>query len=134
MIKKEDHLKIPGGSVLRYMCDRAMPVATLADPRCRELVRNADIIWAYNPERENASLVYGRERLQEIAAGAEDTMKGMVIAFRVDFSEGSRELELLCAAVQFFKGSHCYNGTAAKIDAPWRTEDYQLINVWERVV
>ena len=39
MIGKEEHLKMPGGSVLRYMCDSAMPVSALADPRCQKLIK-----------------------------------------------------------------------------------------------
>ena len=94
-MKKEDFRKI------------ARPVREIENPKVREAMKEAGIIWGCDTASDNVSLFYGRDRLEDIAQDSTskfDTRK--IIAFELDFRTG--ELEDLYAAIEVLCGSCCY--------------------------
>ena len=71
----------------------------------RALLNNADVIYAVQTDRGHEVLVYGREKLQRIAAS--EIPEGARV-LRVGLSDGARQLESLLALVHETKGSHDY--------------------------
>jgi len=74
-----------------------------------QVVRPADLIFGVHPDRVGeGACFFGLERLKQIAAGMQGGgAKG--IRFRIDWTEESEHLEMLCAAVTVLKGKDCYS-------------------------
>jgi hypothetical protein len=71
----------------------------------RALLNDAEVIYAVQPGVSREVLVYGREKLQRIAAS--EIPEGARV-LRVGLSDGGRQLESLLALVHETKGSHDY--------------------------
>jgi hypothetical protein len=75
----------------------------------RSLLNNADVIYAVETERGRDILIYGREKLQQIAAS--DVPEGARV-LRVGLTSDGCQLDSLLNLVRETKGFHDYAGPA----------------------
>ena len=88
--------------------ERAVPIQIFQDPQSREIVKQADLIYAWDTHSKLPLLFYGERRLGDIAAGRHDgRSQGMVV---IAIDARADQLEYLYAAVEVLKGSCCYRG------------------------
>jgi hypothetical protein len=80
-------------------------VHALANPEYRDLLRDAEVIFAHDVSTGSNSIVFGRDVLQRIA-GSDAGGEAKVLTVELD--QGTDELEYLVTVVELVKGQHDY--------------------------
>jgi hypothetical protein len=86
---------------------KSTTVGTPSDPK--QLLDNADVVYAVNGRDERDILIYGKEKLRRIAES--DVPEGARVV-RVRIRSGQKELEGLLELVRQSKGYHDYAESA----------------------
>jgi hypothetical protein len=94
---------------------RAVAVRKLEDSAFRERVKRTDLVVGFDGLTGDMAVFYGRDKLQDIAAGRDAEFDAQrIVVF--DYKNDSEELEFICAAVEILKGECDYGKLYSELD------------------